>query len=180
MVYSTSPDSPVARMKRASNFIGLSERDLQLIRQTSPLVRKHAGTLVDALYERLSSFPESADLLSAASASTGEGLARRREALTAWLGNVLKLVQQESDVVPQAVRSTGAVHAGTGKSAVVVPLDLMVLSTASLQNAINIILVDEREADGETVAAWGKLVWVLFDLMASGYDGEVSAAATKP
>ena len=167
------------RLVRGSTFMELQDRDLQLVRQTAAMVRQHAGTIVDDLYERLAAFPEAAALLARASDATGEDIDRRREALKAWLRNVLTLVDQDSDWLPQALRSTGALHAGASKSSVRVPLDLMVMTMASLQNSINSLLIEVGHASAEAVAAWGKLLWLIFDVMASAYDDELPAGTNR-
>lgn len=164
---------------RGSALMELQDRDLQLVRQTAGIIRQHAGTIVDELYERLTALPEAAALLARATDATGEDVDRRQEALKAWLRNVLTLVDQDSDWLPQALRSTGAVHAGSSKSSVRVPLDLMVMTMASLQNSINSLLIEVGHASGETVAAWGKLLWLIFDVMASAYDEELPAAMDR-
>jgi hemoglobin-like flavoprotein len=169
-VYSDLRLPPKERLKRTSEFLGLSERDLQLIRQTSGIIREHAGELVSQLYDRLAAFPESAELLANASAATGEGLDRRREALANWLGNIVKLAEEGSDWLPEALYSTGATHTGLSKSKVRVPLDLMVLSTALLQNAIVAEVLRQRPGDMEAAGAWTRITWLALDLMAAAYD----------
>ncbi|HEX5939061.1 MAG TPA: protoglobin domain-containing protein [Dehalococcoidia bacterium] len=177
MKYSEAQLGPRERLERSADFLTISDRDLQLVRQTAHLVRQHAGSIVKELYDNLTRFPESRELLDKSLAATGEGIERRREALTAWLGNVLTLIEEASDWLPDAVRSTGAVHAGSSKSSVQVPLDLMVMTMASLQNSINMLLVGVANASAETVAAWGKVLWLTFDMMAAAYDDELPAAA---
>ena len=177
-VYSAKDLTPPERLKRASEFLELGERDLQLIRQTSGIVRSRADHIVGRLYDRLASFPESAELLTQASSVTGEGLERRRDALTNWLGNVVKLVEEGSDWLPEALHTTGATHAGAGKSEVRVPIDLMVLTMALLEDTISAELLRARPGDLDAVWAWTKLLWVAFDVMAAAYDGPLPAGAS--
>jgi hemoglobin-like flavoprotein len=176
MKYSEAQLGPRERLERSAEFLAISDRDLQLVRQTAHVVRQHAGSIVNELYDNLTRFPESRELLDQSVAATGEGVERRREALTAWLGNVLTLTEEASDWLPEALHSTGAVHAGASKSSVRIPLDLMVMTMASLQNSINVLLVGVANANAETVAAWGKVLWLVFDLMAAAYDDELPAA----
>ena len=75
-----------ARMREMAEFVGLTAAELDLVRNSAPLILKHAENLTAAVYDNFLKFPEAARFF-----LTGQGqvdeerLERRRHTLMRWL-----------------------------------------------------------------------------------------------
>lgn len=169
--YSDLGVSPAARYERAIAMVGLTKNDLALIVDTSYLVTESAEQIVVGLYDHLTSFPEAKDLFERAHNVSGDTMKTRVASIHGWLREVIALVARAPDLIPDALTATGRSHAGQGKGGVVIPLDLMLLTMAYLQESIT-RAVDVKEGGQPAAAAWRRFLWVAFDLMAATYDDQ--------
>ena len=67
-------------------FTGLSDDDVQVIRQTAPMILKHERAITSALYEHFLQFPSTAQFFLTPEGDPDEArLERRKHSLARWL-----------------------------------------------------------------------------------------------
>ncbi|MEX2238721.1 MAG: protoglobin domain-containing protein [Dehalococcoidia bacterium] len=168
----------VERYRRAAQFLDFRDVDVHLVSTSSRFVISQLDTLVDNFYERMSAFAETERLFVKAHAISGESMDHRTWTLKTWVGHVLALLERAPALLPDTLAVTGAAHAGEGKSGVVIPHELMVLTVSLLEGIVAEAL--QGAAPG-SLASWHKFWWVCADVMSFGYQRALTAGqANRP
>lgn len=164
-------------MPRTSSFLRLEESDIREIQRTVPVVAPHLDSLVEDVYDQMTSFGEFAVLFQQAHVSTGESIDVRVATLKSWLLRVLEMIESNPAELARFLATTGASHAGVGPGKVYVPMRLMVLTIAYLEVGLLRALAD---AGAAAAVAWHKLLWVALDGMASAYGADPAWDRSAP
>lgn len=155
-----------------TQFVGLGDADLAIIRRTAPLVLAGEAALADALYDHFLAFPFSARFFMGEDGTPDQvRLERRKHSLGAWLRATAEAaLTYEFSYYALAIGLSHSHRAhGPGGS---VPLHLMVGAMSLVQTALARLL--EREmadarAAAEASVAWNKLLLVQLAVLLQGY-----------
>ena len=142
-------------------FVGLREKDVQVIRRTAPFVLKHEAALTAALYEHFLKFPATAKFFLAEDGSPDRvRIERRRHSLGRWLRETAEAALTHDFsyyLLGVGISHSHREHGPGGK----IPPDLMVATMSITQSALAGVLRAElgsAEAALEAAVAWNKLL----------------------
>ena len=163
-----------ARLKEISDFVGLGQDELELLRATSGAILKHADELTGRVYDNFLRFPETRKFFEGPDGQVDqERLIRRKHSLARWLVGSIDFKIDED--YPIRILATGIVHshppshrAHVGS----VPSRFMVASMSFIQTAVGEILRKELDDQGLAMRAseaWNKMLMVQLDILLAGY-----------
>ncbi len=162
------------RMRQMADFIGLTDAELELIRDSAPALLPHADDLAAAVYERFLSYPATARYFLHRDGAVNETrLARRKHSLARWLRNSIEFKIDEQ--FPVFLLAVGVVHsnpplpAGRHGS---VPARFMTGTISFIQSEITALLAQEISDPAQamqTAVAWNKMLMLQLDVLLAGY-----------
>jgi hypothetical protein len=159
-------------MRELSQFMGLDDADLAIVRRTAPVVLAHEVALTTALYEHFLKFPWSARFFLAEDGTPDTArIERRKHSLGRWLRETAEAaLTHEFDYYLLAVGLSHS-HRSRGPGGVV-PAHLMVgamsLAQTALAGLFRAELADAHEALAASVA-WNKLLLLQLNVLLLGY-----------
>lgn len=163
------------RMRRMMEFVGLTDDDVKLVRDSGPILAEHADELTEAIYRHFLEFPETRAFF--LDEATGEvdldRIERRRHSLTRWLRNSIEFRVDED--LPVFLLAIGIVHshpAAHREHLGSIPMRFMIGTMSLAQTAVSRLLKEEvadQETAWRTAEAWNKLLMVQLDLLVAGY-----------
>lgn len=157
-----------------ADFVGLTDADLALIRNSAPALLPRADELAAAVYERFLAYPATARYFLHRDGAVNETrLARRKHSLARWLRNSIEF--QIDDQFPVFLLAVGVVHsnpplpAGRHGS---VPARFMTGTISFIQSEISAALAQEISDPAlamQTAIAWNKMLMLQLDVLLAGY-----------
>jgi hypothetical protein len=170
-----------ARMKELMGFVGITQADLDLVRETAPLILKHAEGLADAVYDHFLKFPPARKFFVTAQGEPDQAqLARRKHSLIRWFRSSIEFKVDED--FPISLLATGIVHshppthrAHLGS----IPSRFMIGTISFAQTALAELFRSEMGDPDRAMrasAAWNKLLMVQLDILLAGYVTEYPIA----
>lgn len=163
-----------SRMRQMADFVGLTESELALIRESAPALLPRADELAAAVYERFLSYPATARYFLHRDGAVNETrLARRKHSLARWLRNSIEFKIDEQ--FPVFLLAVGVVHsnpplpAGRHGS---VPARFMTGTISFIQSEISALLMQEIGDPAramQTAIAWNKMLMLQLDVLLAGY-----------
>ena len=163
-----------ARMQHMADFVGLTEADLALIRETGPVILDRADDLAAAVYEHFLSYPATAPYFLTRQGEVNETrLERRKHSLARWVRNSIEFrIDQQFPVFLLAV---GVVHsnppAPAGRHGSV-PARFMTGTISFIQTQIASILAEDLDDPARALkvaTAWNKMLMLQLDVLLAGY-----------
>ena len=172
-----------ARMKEVAEFVGLGQRELDIIQSTRELVLARGEELTAAVYDHFLKFPETRRFfLEEGGAVDEEKLDRRKRSLLRWLTGSIDFKINED--YPIRLLATGIVHSHPPSHRAhlgSIPSRFMVGSMSFMQTALAQMfheeISDPSDAHSASVA-WNKLLMVQLDILQAGYVTETPTEAT--
>ena len=171
-----------ARMKEVAEFVGLGPAELEVVRDSAPVVLQHAEALTAAVYDHFLEFPPTRRFFLAEDGQVDEEkLDRRKHSLLRWLRGSIDFKIDED--YPIRLLATGIVHSHPPSHRAhlgSIPSRYMVASISFIQTALtNIFNQEFREPEQARQAsiAWSKLLMVQLDILLAGY---VTETPTEP
>jgi Protoglobin len=159
-------------MGELSQFVGLDDADLAIVRRTAPVVLAHEAAFTTALYEHFLKFPWSARFfLTEEGTPDAARIERRKHSLGRWLRDTAEAaLTRDFDYYLLAVGLSHS-HRPRGPGGVV-PAHLMVgamsLAQTALAGLFRAELPDAHEALAASVA-WNKLLLLQLNVLLLGY-----------
>ena len=160
---------------RLGAFVGFTDAEARLVRQSSPALLPHAQAVVDAVYDHLLSHPQTAPFFSDPAGQPDlQILAERKKSLGEWLAACLEV--QPSSAFAAYTHRIGQAHARVG-----VPPEYLVGTMAFAQTAIAALLAQALPARAiPTIQAWNKLLMLQLVIMLSSYTISTRRPGHKP
>ena len=163
-----------ARMEEMASFVGLTEEDKTLIRNSGPLILEHAEALTDAVYDHFMGYPQARKFFVTEEGEVDEvRLARRKHTLIRWMRETAAVKLDESFAgyllamgVSHGYPPTHREHLGP------VPSRYMIGTISFAQSAIGDLLrreMGDPELALRTSLAWNKILMVELDVLLAGY-----------
>jgi hypothetical protein len=161
-------------LKEALTFVGWSEADATLVRQTAPLVLAREAALTDALYEHFLSMPDSARFfLDEDGTPDRVRLERRKHSLGRWLQETAQAAITQDSAYYLLMIGLSHSHRASGpdRPGGTVPARMMVGAMSLTQTALAGIFAAELPAADALAAsvAWNKLLLVHLNALLLGY-----------
>ncbi|HET7875149.1 MAG TPA: protoglobin family protein [Methylomirabilota bacterium] len=161
-----------AFVREQMDFVGFTEADAALIRQTAPLVLEAEPALTAALYDHLLGFPPTAKFfLKADGTPDRERLERRKHSLGRWLRETAEAAMSHGFVYYLLGVGISHSHREYGPGGRVPPefmVGAMSIVQTSLARLFEERLGDPRGALAASVA-WNKLLLVQLNALLIGY-----------
>ena len=159
-------------LRELAEFVGLSEADAVVIRESAPAVLKHEAALTSALYEHFLRFPATARFfLGPDGAPDRARIERRKHSLARWLRETAQAALSHEYVY--YLLSMGIAHShrdyGPGGR---IPPQFMVAAMSLTQTALAAIFRDEMGDPARALAAsmaWNKLLLLNLNALLVGY-----------
>ena len=173
------------RMQQMADFMGFSEEDLELVRESGPMLLDRAEELTSAVYDHFMQFPQTARFF-----LTPEGeidqtrLDRRKHSLARWLRHSIDF--QLDEQFPVFLLAMGVVHSNPSLERGYlgsVPARFMIGTMSFAQTAIAGVLLEAMSDPVRalrTSCAWNKLLLLQLDVLLAGYVTETPTPATEP
>ena len=166
------------RMKHMTEFVGLTQTDLELIQSSAAVLVPHAEALTAAIYDHFLLFPETRQFfLSEDGEVDQDRITRRKHSLKRWLENTIQ--HQVDEDLPVFLLTAGLVHSHPPSNRAhlgSVPSRFMVGTISFVQTAIARLLFQEMDEPQNAMLAslaWNKLLMVQLDILLAGYIDEV-------
>ena len=166
-----------SRLKELADFVGLSQEELDLIRETSAPILEHADELTAKVYDNFLRFPETRKFFLEPDGEVDEErLTRRKHSLARWLRGSIDFKIDED--YPIRVLATGIVHSHPPSHRAhlgSVPSRYMVASMSFIQTRVAEILEEGLEDPRLTLkaaVAWNKMLMLQLDILLAGYVNE--------
>ena len=173
-----------ARMAQMAEFVGFTDDDLALVRESGPILLARADELTSAVYEYLMKFPATARFFLTPEGDVDEiRLERRKHSLARWLTHSIDFrIDEQFPVFLLAisvVHSNPSLERGYLGS---VPARFMIGTMSFAQTAIASVLSEEMDDPVralQTSIAWNKLLMLQLDVLLAGYVNETPVPATE-
>ena len=153
-------------------FTGLSDDDVQVIRQTAPMILKHERAITSALYEHFLQFPSTAQFFLTPEGDPDEArLERRKHSLARWLRETAEVAMSHDFVYHLLAVSLSHSHRSHGPGGKIPP-QFMVGAMSLAQTTFAGLLRDEMEDVGQAfdaAVAWNKLLLLHLNILLLGY-----------
>ena len=166
-----------SRLKELADFVGLSQEELDLIKETSGPILEHADELTSKVYDNFLQFPETRKFFLESDGEVDEDrLTRRKHSLARWLRGSIDFKIDED--YPIRVLATGIVHSHPPSHRAhlgSVPSRYMVASMSFIQTRVAEILEEDLEDPGlafRAAVAWNKMLMLQLDILLAGYVNE--------
>jgi Protoglobin len=175
------PGADLARFVRElSEFVGLDDGDLAIVRRTAPAVLAQEAAFTTALYEHFLKFPASARFfLREDGAPDTVRIERRRHSLGRWLRETAEAALTHDFGYYLLAVGLSHSHRAVGPGGVV-PAHFMIGAMSLAQTALARLfegeLADPKEALAASVA-WNKLLLIHLNVLLLGY---LPVAAPRP
>ena len=166
-----------ARMEEMVSFVGLSEGDRKLIRDSAAIVMENAGTLAESVCSHFLNYPDARKYFVDGNGEVDEERvdANKRTQIT-WLRNSSAAPMNEG--FPRYVAAVGIMHKhmsthrpGLGR----VPARFVIGTVSYYQTSIATLLHDnipDPRLASQTSIAWNKLLMYQLDLLLASYMDE--------
>jgi hypothetical protein len=162
----------VGFVRELTEFVGLVEAELAVIRQTAPMVLKHERVLTEALYDHLLQFPATARFFLLEDGTPDrQRLERRKHSLGRWLRDTAEAAMTHDFVYYLLSVSLSHSHRQRGPGGKVPP-QFMVGAISLAQTALARIFQQELTQPQEALEAsivWNKLLLVHLNVLLLGY-----------
>ena len=174
-----------ARLRQMAEFVGFTDEDLALVRESGPILLDRAEELTTAVYDHFLLFPATARFF-----LTPEGeidqtrLDRRKHSLARWLRNSIEF--QLDEQFPVFLLAMGVVHSNPSLERGYlgsVPARFMIGTMSFAQTAIAAVLsedMDDPDKVLRTSMAWNKVLMLQLDVLLAGYVTETPTPPTAP
>ena len=172
------------RMKQMTEFVGLTQTDVELIQSTAGLLVPHAEALTSAIYDHFLLFPETRKFFLKEDGEVDQDrITRRKHSLKRWLENTIQ--HQVDGDLPVFLLTAGLVHSHPPSNRAhlgSVPSRFMIGTISFVQTAITQLLFQEMDDPQKAMlasSAWSKLLMVQLDILLAGYIDEVPIQPTE-
>ena len=163
-----------ARLEEMASFVGLTDEERQLIRDSGPLILKHAEGLTNAVYDHFLKFPQARRFFVTEDDEVDEErLAKRKHTLIRWLRDTASSNLDESFAVHLLAMGISHGYPPTHRAHLgPVPSRYMIGTMSFAQTAIGDLLrreMPDTDLALRTSMAWNKLLMVELDVLLAGY-----------
>ena len=163
-----------ARMRQMADFVGFTDDDLELVRESGPILLARADDLAAAVYEHFLSYPATARYFLTRDGEVNETrLDRRKHSLARWLRNSIEFRIDEQ--FPVFLLAVGVVHsnppAPAGRHGSI-PARFMTGTISFIQTQVALVLAEEINDATRALrmsAAWNKMLMLQLDVLLAGY-----------
>ena len=163
-----------ARMRQMADFVGFTDDDLELVRESGPVLLARADDLAAAVYEHFLSYPATARYFLTRDGEVNETrLDRRKHSLARWLRNSIEFRIDEQ--FPVFLLAVGVVHsnppAPAGRHGSI-PARFMTGTISFIQTQVALVLAEEINDATRALrmsAAWNKMLMLQLDVLLAGY-----------
>jgi hypothetical protein len=176
MMSSQQPHLPGADLQgfvqELTEFVGLTDADIAVIRRTAPILLRHERELTDALYEHFLKFPTSARFFLLPDGTPDQArLERRKHSLGRWLHDTAEAALSHDFGYYLLVVGLSHSHRSVGPGGKIPP-HLMVGAMSLAYQAFARLF--QAEVDDPSVAfdaslAWNKLLTIQLNVLLLGY-----------
>ncbi len=153
-------------------FTGLDDDDVQIIRQTAPMILKHERAITSALYEHFLQFPATAQFFLTPEGNPDEQrLERRKHSLTRWLRETAEAAMTHDFVYYLLAVSVSHSHRSHGPGGKIPP-QFMIGAMSLAQTTFAGLLRDEMDDVAQAfdaAMAWNKLLLLHLNVLLLGY-----------
>ena len=174
-----------ARMREVAAFVGLGQKELDIIESTRELILSKGEEITGDVYDHFLQFQETRRFfLNEDDAVDDDRLERRKHSLLRWLRGSLDFKLDED--YPVRVLATGIVHSHPPSHRAhmgSIPSRFMIGSMSFLQTILADIFqseIEDREEAHQASVAWNKMLIVQLDIIHSGYMNETPTPQTEP
>jgi len=172
-------------MRQMADFVGFTDEDLALVRDSGPFLVDRAEELTSAVYDHFLQFPATARFFLTPEGEIDQSrLDRRKHSLARWLRNSIEFQLDEQFPVfllaMSVVHSNPSLERGYLGS---VPARFMIGTMSFAQTAIAGVLaedIDDRDLVLRTSIAWNKLLMLQLDVLLAGYVTETPTPPSAP
>ena len=169
-----------ARFREMSEFVGLSEEDLDLIRASGPLVQAKLQSFVDHIYDHFLEYPESRKFFVHDNGSPDrKRIDDNKLTMIRWMMN--NCLAHINDGFSRYVAAIGTMHYSVAvhrPPLPPVPYKYLIGVISMYQTKLAALFdaeMDNEELAARTSLAWNKLLMVELDLILAAYVTEPSA-----
>lgn len=174
-----------ARMQQMADFMGLSDDDLALVRESGPLLLARAEELTSAVYDHFLKFPGTARFFLTPEGEVDQTrLDRRKHSLARWLRHSIDF--QIDEQFPIFLLAMGVVHSNPSLERGYlgsIPARFMIGTMSFAQTAIASVLSEDMDDPVRVLhasMAWNKLLMLQLDVLLAGYVTETPVPSTPP
>ena len=174
-----------ARMRQMADFVGFTDEDLALVRESGPILLERADELTAAVYDHFLRFPSTARFFLTPEGEIDQSrLDRRKHSLARWLRNSIDFKLDEQ--FPVFLLAMGVVHSNPSMERGYlgsVPARFMIGTMSFAQTAIAGVLAEDMDDTTRvlrTSVAWNKLLMLQLDVLLAGYVTETPTPPTPP
>ena len=174
-----------ARLRQMAEFVGFTDEDLALVRESGPILLERAEELTTAVYDHFLLFPSTARFFLTPEGEIDQSrLDRRKHSLARWLRNSIEF--QLDEQFPVFLLAMGVVHSNPSLERGYlgsVPARFMIGTMSFAQTAIASVLSEDMEDQDNvlrTSMAWNKLLMLQLDVLLAGYVTETPTPPTAP
>jgi hypothetical protein len=154
------------------DFVGLTERDIAVIRRSAPTLLTHERAITDALYEHFLKFPAAARFFLQPDGTPDlPRLERRKHSLGRWLRETAEAVLAHDFLYSLLAIGLSHSHRSFGPGGKIPP-HLMVGAMSLAQSAFARIFQEELNDSTEALEAsiaWNKLLLIHLNVLLIGY-----------
>ncbi len=168
-----------------ADFVGLTDEDLALVRETGPILLARADALTSAVYDHFLQFPATARFFLTPEGEIDQSrLDRRKHSLARWLRNSIDF--QLDEQFPVFLLAMGVVHSNPSLERGYlgsVPARFMIGTMSFAQSAIAATLTEDMDDPVRVLrasTAWNKVLMLQLDVLLAGYVTETPTAPTDP
>ena len=166
-----------ARLEEMASFVGLTEQDRELIRDSAGLIMDHAQALTDAVYDHFLKYPQARKFFVAEDGEVDEvRLARRKHTLARWLRDTAECALDDGFAVYLLAMGISHRNLPTHRAHLgPVPSRYMIGTMSFAQTAISELLrssMPDADLAHRTSTAWNKLLMVELDVLLADYMSE--------
>ena len=172
-----------ARMRQMADFVGFTDEDLELVRESGPILLARADELTSAVYDHFLQFPATARFFLTPEGEIDQSrLDRRKHSLARWLRNSIDFKLDEQ--FPVFLLAMGVVHSNPSMERGYlgsVPARFMIGTMSFAQTAIAGVLSEDMDDPNRvlrTSVAWNKLFMLQLDVLLAGYVTETPTPST--
>ena len=173
-----------ARMKEVAAFVGLAQKELDIIESTRELVLSKGEEITGEVYDHFLKFQVTRRFfLNEDKAVDDDRLERRKHSLLRWLRGSLDFKIDED--YPVRLLATGIVHSHPPSHRAhmgSIPSRFMIGSMSYLQTLLANIFYSEMkdpEEAHQASVAWNKMLMVQLDILQAGYINETPTTETE-
>jgi hypothetical protein len=172
-------------MQQMADFIGLTDGDLELVRESGPLLLARADELTSAVYDHFLQFPGAARFFLKLDGDVDEiRLDRRKHSLARWLRYSIDF--QIDEQFPVFLLAISVVHSNPSLERGYlgsIPARFMIGTMSFAQTAIASVLSEDMDDPVRVLPAsmaWNKLLMLQLDVLLAGYVTETPVPASEP